>query len=232
MRRSLILTTAATLAACGISARDPVATKRPLMAVEQTAPGTYQFTVRAATYGPNREDVKPPTDCTPGPAIQRDTTTWTRSDGSTINVVTIHNQTEGPFCGITYDSTGDAYIGGELGAWAQLIDTTKGLFNMPADVSRMAQTVDVPMGAIIGLEAQTYPGYVFLGWRITRADGSSYVDSNRILQRTAGTTDDDDFLAEYQKGSSPPPPPPPPPPPSDTTKCDDPTVPGCGNPPH
>ncbi len=230
MRKSMIWATATILTACGVSDRSAPDRNRPLIAVEETAPGTFQFTVRAATYGPNNEDVKPPNDCTAGPVIQRDTVTWQRADGQTINVITIHNQTEGPFCGISYDSAGDAYIGGELGAWATVIDTTKGLFNLLADVRRMAQTIDVPMGADIVLEAQTFPGYVFLGWRITRTDGSSYVDSNRILQRSAGATNDSDFLAEYQKGSSPPPPPPPPP--SDTTKCDDPTMPGCGNPPH
>lgn len=234
------------LAACAADAPDPL---RSGPQFEVTS-GTYTFSVLGVSYGPSGGEFTEPDNCSHNESPP-DTTAVERTnpDGSTetIIITTIPWGLSGPGCKIFGANGGyDSFVGGEFGIWATVDGAARGLGNFFADLRRKAEVFGVPSDAFVTLEVQplyvTNPAtgnshpYVFWHWRITRADGSVYLDPNQIIER-AGTSTDIIFQAElihpeYYNWNPPPssPPPPPPPPPDD---CDDPEVGGCepGDPP-
>ncbi|HET9386903.1 MAG TPA: hypothetical protein VFO67_17350 [Gemmatimonadales bacterium] len=209
----------------------------------------YSFSVLGVSYGPQGGEFTEPDNCSQN-SSPPDTTAWerTKPDGSTetIIVTTMPWGLSGAGCKIFGPNGGyDSYVGGQFGIWATIDGLTRGLGNFFADLRQKAQVIDVPSDALITLEIQplyvTHPEtgnshpYVFWYWRITRADGSVYLDPNPVIERP-GTSSDMIFQAElihpqYYNWNPPSPPPPPPPPPPDD--CDDPEMGGCdpGDPP-
>ena len=187
---------------------------------EATAAGTYSFTAHGASYGPQAQELTPPSGCMDGPSTHTDTVAFERQNGDVIYLRTIHNQTEGTACHFSAGSGGQPYNGGTILLTGTIEGVGKRLANVSGDFTEHTQTLDVPLDATLTFEVILNEGYHFTGWTITRADGSQYHAADLVLTRPAGTTDAD-YLAEFVVNPSPPPPPPPPPP--DTT----PSCPSC-----
>ena len=186
------LIAAALLGACGdldVPTAQPAAPRLAL-----ASDGTGSFTVKAASYGPNGEEVYE-SGCSSTYAWRTDSTNVSFSS-TPWWVYETKNEKVSCVIGSGNTNAGENIVGGEVSVSVSHPDGGYAGGVILADNTETAEFTHVHSNSSIEITAAPWGGYKFLYWTILRADGTSYRDYNANLFRSGSTTDAD-YFAEF-----------------------------------